>query len=127
MRSAAVVSTRTEHEVQTGIRKLARAIGFHVTDFSQGYRPGGPRHATTRQTPGVPDLLLMHPSRQVALFVECKRLGGSLSKAQREWHQIAEQSGLKVSTCDSVESFAEQLRAFGWKLTPAGGRLGVAR
>lgn len=127
MNTLAVLPAPSERMVQRAIKTLARAIGFHVTDFSQGYRPGGPRHATTRQTPGVPDLLLMHPSRQVVLFVECKRPGGRLSKAQREWHQIAEQSGLKVSTCDSVESFAEQLRAFGWELTPAGGRLGVAR
>jgi len=45
-----------EGEVQTIVSKILKSHSFSVTDTSQGYRPGGARHGTTRITLGTPDL-----------------------------------------------------------------------
>lgn len=46
----------TEDQAQKWTKTLLVAHGFRVLDTSQGFRPGGPRHATTRMEKGTPDL-----------------------------------------------------------------------
>jgi hypothetical protein len=52
-----------EAEVQKACKALLRAWQFKVSDTSQGYRPGGKRHGTTRITKGVPDLYVTRPAK----------------------------------------------------------------
>lgn len=45
-----------ESDVQKAIKAALKAKKFQVIDTSQGFRPGGKRHGTTRITKGTPDL-----------------------------------------------------------------------
>lgn len=45
-----------ESDVQNAIKTALKARGFQIIDTSQGFRPGGKRHGTTRITKGTPDL-----------------------------------------------------------------------
>ncbi len=66
-----------ETHVQGVSKKLWGRIGAKIYDLSQGYRPGGKRHATTRQTPGIPDLWIFVPNLNVGLWMEVKALKAS--------------------------------------------------
>lgn len=67
-----------EKAEQVEIRRLAIAYGFAVYNLSQ------PR--ATKQTPGLPDLWLMHKRLPIACWWESKRqVGGALSAAQEEF------------------------------------------
>lgn len=106
----------TEAAVQRRVKALWRSLGGWVAcDSSQGYRPGGRRHATTRITLGFPDLVLMHPGRELVLFREVKRPGGKLTEYQRTWLERARACGADVGVWDSVESACEDLRRYGWE------------
>jgi hypothetical protein len=63
----------TEIQVQGSIKDLWRQLGGFVNDLSQGYRPGGHRHGSTRQTKGLADLYLQHTGKGLALWFETKR------------------------------------------------------
>lgn len=52
-----------ETDVQGTSKKMLEAAGFRVIDTSQGFRPGGKRHATTRITRGTPDVFVWKPRR----------------------------------------------------------------
>lgn len=95
----------SENSVQKKIKQLASHYGYHVSDTSQGYRPGGRRHGTTRITRGFPDLFMMNPQTRDHLFVEVKKEGGSLSDHQIIWHETALLAGVPCYTCDSASSF----------------------
>jgi hypothetical protein len=56
------VGKQRESEVQKAIKGLLHSWRFRVTDTSQGYRPGGGRHGTTRITRGTPDLYVTRPA-----------------------------------------------------------------
>ena len=45
-----------ENDVQKAIKTILKTKGFQIIDTSQGFRPGGKRHGTTRITKGTPDL-----------------------------------------------------------------------
>lgn len=45
-----------ESDVQKAIKRILEVSKFTVIDTSQGFRPGGKRHGTTRITLGTPDL-----------------------------------------------------------------------
>ncbi|WP_425155502.1 VRR-NUC domain-containing protein [Candidatus Palauibacter sp.] len=105
-----------ERDVQRRIVALARTLGFFVSDLSQGYRPGGRRHSTTRQTPGVPDLYLAHPERRFRIWVEVKGPKGNLSEKQRAWHAKVGAAGARIWTCSSVAEFAAHLEPYGWEV-----------
>jgi hypothetical protein len=65
------------------------------------------------QTPGVPDLFVMHPMWGLSLWVEVKRPGGKLTEAQRGWHEIAKRSGLHVTTAYCSSDVMKELRDLG--------------
>lgn len=52
-----------ESDVQRDVKAILELYGFDVTDTSQGYRPGGRRHGTTRITRGTPDLFVTRPPK----------------------------------------------------------------
>lgn len=62
-----------EKDIHYRVAKLYAACGGRVYNLAQGYRPGGRRHATTRQTKGLPDLHVMFPARRVVFWHEVKR------------------------------------------------------
>lgn len=58
--------------VQQRVVAIYRAAGASVCNLAQGYRPGGHRHGTTRQTKGLPDLYIFLPRRRLAWWHEVK-------------------------------------------------------
>lgn len=65
---------KPEAAVQQRVRLIYEGAGGVVKNLAQGYRPGGRRHATTRQAKGIADLLVFLPRRNVALWHEVKAL-----------------------------------------------------
>ena len=47
---------------------------------------------------GFPDLILIHPRRQLVVFVELKRDGQHPTREQRAVHDVLRRSGLRVET-----------------------------
>lgn len=81
-----VTSVQTERQVQERVKATYKAVGCLVANFSQGWRPGGKRHATTRQTKGIPDLYVFPPvGRGHPFWHETKRPGGKQSPEQVQW------------------------------------------
>ncbi|GIW54995.1 MAG: hypothetical protein KatS3mg082_1399 [Nitrospiraceae bacterium] len=64
-----------ERDVQRAVVELCRLYGGVVYSLSQGYRPGPRRHATTRQTKGLPDLWVFFPARKVGMWIEGQAAG----------------------------------------------------
>lgn len=58
--------------MQVRVIATYKAAGASVCSLSQGYRPGGRRHATTRQTKGLADLYVFIPRRGIAFWHEVK-------------------------------------------------------
>lgn len=74
-----------EKEEQTYIAKLFRGFGCKVYNLSQ------PR--ASKQTPGLPDLWVVHRTHRVAFWFEVKRSsGGRISDAQREFGEECERA-----------------------------------
>lgn len=68
-----------EKREQVEIRKLFIAYGFKVYNLSQA--------RASKQTPGLPDLWVVHTREDIAFWWESKRqVGGELSPAQRDFH-----------------------------------------
>jgi hypothetical protein len=108
----------TEAQVQEKIKSFWRSIGGFVNDYSQGYRPGGRHHGSTRQTEGVADLLLQHEGRGVALFWETKRPGqeqSGLTDAQRAFERRNEACGIP-SGHGGWPEFVAKLQALGFTI-----------
>lgn len=63
---------KPEASVQQRVVAIYRAAGATVCNLAQGYRPGGRRHGTTRQTKGIPDLYVFLPRRELAWWHEVK-------------------------------------------------------
>jgi hypothetical protein len=74
-----------------------RAIGFAVWSTEQGYRRdrGG-----TRQTPGIPDLIVI--GHQRVLFVEVKTEKGKLRWSQEQFRDLCEANGVEWQLWRSV-------------------------
>ncbi len=84
-----------EDAVQRAVRTLYEAYGGEWYNLSQGYRPGGKRHATTRQSKGLPDLWVFFPAVGFRLWHETKRLTADelrphLPRLEIPWSEIAE-------------------------------------
>lgn len=95
-----------EAKTQKRIVDALETLGCHVSKFDQGRR--------TRQTPGIPDLLVMHPDWGISCWVEVKRPdGGRLRGSQKAWHAIARQSGQRVIVARGVDEVVEALESHG--------------
>lgn len=96
-RPAPIESERTaaalEKDEQRVVARLFREFGFEVCWLSQ------PR--ASKQTPGIPDLWVMHPTLGVAFWMEVKRAsGGRHSDAQKHFRDIAQRCGVGYVTGD---------------------------
>lgn len=96
---------RSEKQVQLRIKDALDGMGFHVSDLSQ------PR--ASMQTPGLPDLYVMHPNWGVALWVEVKGPTTPLSGAQKAWHSLAELAGANLVVARSVADVVAYLEELG--------------
>lgn len=95
-----------EEKAQKRIVDALETLGCHVSKFDQGRR--------TRQTAGIPDLFVMHPDFEIALWVEVKRPdGGRLRGSQKAWHAIARESGQRVVVARGVDEVVEALEDAG--------------
>lgn len=65
-----------EDVVQRSVVKLYQAYGGQVYNLSQGYRPGPRRHATTRQSEGLPDLWVFFLDSGFRIWHETKAFDG---------------------------------------------------
>jgi len=70
-----IADAMTEAQLQTSVTQLAKALGWRV--FHVTWSPG--------TTPGWPDLVLIHPTKQRVVFRELKATRGRLSAAQLLW------------------------------------------
>lgn len=73
----------TEKEIQAGVKKILRDLGFWWVDNSQ------PRAAMV--TPGLADLIVF--GRGVLAFVEVKSATGKLTSAQRSFREHVVNNG----------------------------------
>lgn len=110
------IPTTTEAHVQLACDRLMQKLGFFVVKFDQGYRPGGRRHGTTRQTKGIPDRLYLHEKKRLQLWREMKAPGKKLSPDQWGWHQTALRAGADVGVWDSLEAACADLSSYGWEV-----------
>lgn len=101
-----------EHEVQQRVKAVYRAAGCYVANLSQGYRPGGRRHGTTRQTRGLPDLWVMCDRRRAAWWHEVKRPGGKQTPEQIHFQLLTLSCGIPYVLGGVPEAIA-QLRSLG--------------
>lgn len=98
--------TGPEAATQKRIVDALETLGCHVSRFDQGRR--------TRQTPGIPDLLVMHPDWEISLWIEVKRPdGGRLRGSQKAWHSIARNSGQQVVVARGVDEAVDALEEAG--------------
>lgn len=91
-----------EAAVQISVRILYESYGGEWYNLSQGYRPGGPRHGTTRQTKGLPDLWVFFPRAGFRLWHETKRLDVDelrphLPKLEIPWSHLTTRRDLQVA------------------------------
>ena len=62
-----------EKDVQRIVVAVLKLYGGEVYDLAQGYRPGGKRHGTTRQTKGLADLYVFFPRWHTRIWFEVKK------------------------------------------------------
>jgi len=77
-----------EKETQSAVVKLFRAFGCRVYSLSQA--------RATKQTPGIPDLWVVHTAARLAWWWETKRpKGGRLSPAQVDFAAECDAAGVR--------------------------------
>lgn len=92
---------KPEAMVERDITAFFRQIGCAVYKLSQGYRK---ERGGTRQTPGIPDLYVMHPDiPNGALWIECKAERGRVSDAQRAFADECVRCGVSYLLAKSVD------------------------
>ena len=106
----------TERELQKAGTDLLKTLGFDVSNLSQGYRPGGKRHATTRQTKGIPDTFATHPLRRVVFWIEWKGPDTKVTEEQRQWHERTQMAGCNVFVVRELKTLFQVLNGYGWDL-----------
>lgn len=101
------MAVRAEKVEQAQIVQLLRALGGKVYVSGTTRRRGD--YAGTMQTPGIPDVEVFLPRRDVPgkrlqLKVECKSERGRLRPEQAEYRELCAQAGVEhvVGTLDAV-------------------------
>ena len=79
---------RLEREIQGDVVRLYKALGCQVWSHSELRK--------TKQTPGYPDLTVLHPRRRLAWYHETKTPTGTSSPAQRTFLGTAAECGVTV-------------------------------
>jgi hypothetical protein len=95
-----------EKQVAWDIVQALRLVGFDISSTQQS--------RASRQTVGMPDLYATHAAWGLRFWLEVKRLGGRVSKAQQAWHDAERAAGgivlVATSAADALRQ-VERLRA----------------
>ena len=82
----------TERQLQDRCVDLARRFGWLAVHF------GGDQHGRAHyDAAGFPDLLLVHPGRNLIWFRELKSAKGKLTDRQQRWYDYLADSGINVA------------------------------
>lgn len=100
---------RTEQQISRDIAQWLRGLGFAVWSVEQGYRkdPGG-----TRQTPGIPDLIVMGHGHFT--FAEVKRQRTKLRPSQELFRNTAVDNNVPWQLWRSVHDAFDWLISVGY-------------
>lgn len=99
-----------EKDEQAAVVKLLRGMGFDVWNLSQA--------RASKQTPGLPDLWVMHREHPIAFWWETKRqVGGALSVPQEYFRDATLRCGVAHGVGDRYAA-REFLRALGLEPPP---------
>jgi hypothetical protein len=92
-----ILAPLTEREWQQQVTELAELCGWHWAHWRAARTEHGWRTPVSGTIgAGFVDLILIHPRRHRALFVELKSDVGRLSDEQRTVHGVLRQAGLEV-------------------------------
>lgn len=120
-RAAYRVKKPSEHEEQAALIEWAEQMvtlgRYPVLAYLYAIPNGGKRNIVTAvrmkeegQRAGVPDLCLPWPNGEYhGLYIELKRAGGKVSKAQRDWIDYLNASGYRAGVCYGWESARDQI------------------
>lgn len=112
---ARAVAIATENAVQAAVIGYLQAVlpdvfVAAIPNAAARKRGGRAGNAVPGLRPGVPDLFFIMPKHDSTVyFVEIKRPGGVLSKAQLECHKELRQRGAHVTTVESVDEMRAAL------------------
>lgn len=110
----------TENHVAGQILDYLKVHGYRVHRLEADMY--GPKHATKREEVGTPDYIAMrwyaptlegNAGYSYGFYLELKRPGGSLRKAQEIWIADARKRGIPVAVCDSLEALQEYMEREG--------------
>lgn len=118
-------SVPLEKDVQRAVVQIYRTVRCKVYNLSQGFRPGGKRHATTRQTKGLGDLYIIPPQvervegivvgSRLPFWHETKRIGGKVSPEQLAFQWLNEEAGIVVVIGGKQEALAHLQKLGLWR------------
>lgn len=102
---------RSEKAIQAEIVRNLRSLGFFVSTFSQAQR--------AQMTAGIPDVVAMHRTWKVKVWIEVKRptrrneKGGGCTCEQLQWHANARECGENVVVAYGWADVLTELRRLG--------------
>lgn len=106
----------TERQTQNASKRLLEALGFWVADTSQGYRPGGRRHGTTRVTKGLPDLYAIHERLGYMVWIEVKGPTTKVTPEQYAWQERVQRAGGHSWIIRSTQELADRVATLGFEI-----------
>lgn len=106
---------KKESAISREIIDFLKLMGSAVYSTEQGFRKdrGG-----TRQTPGIPDLLVFGATHPRFFFIEVKREGGKLRDSQVGFQAECEKAGVLYLVAYDVRDVFDFLVAHGAIVTP---------
>lgn len=116
---------KPEAKVQRDIRNAARSLGFEVYDLSQARRQYCPHcggdlgkgASGSRQTPGLSDLYLVHPAKNLTVWVEVKAGANRPTEHQQHFLVQVRRAGGHAFPAWCTSDFLHGLYAADFELT----------
>ena len=101
-------TTGLERDYQAAIVQLAKHAGWHV--HAELRDPKGKVRTHVQGDVGFPDLVLVHQTRRIAVFIELKRKPNRATKTQQSWHLALRAAGLRAHIVYVPEDYQRLLR-----------------
>ena len=103
---------KPEDKVSRDVRHFLKMMGCSVYSTEQGYRR---ERGGTRQTPGIPDLLVFNHSDSAVpfFFIEVKAPGGKLRESQEVFQAECERTNIPYIVAYDVRDVYDFLETFG--------------
>ncbi len=83
--TAPVLRDISEQEFADKVVALAHVYGWKIAHFGAARTEKGWRTPVRVDGKGFPDFVMVHPERQLVLFVELKARGKKLTPEQKDW------------------------------------------